>query len=123
MQAKKLISISALTLAVCVSTPYAVRAGGAPPSAGATGAASVKGIVKFEGTVPKPKLISMSADPSCAKEHPSPVFAQEVMTDSKGDLQNVVAHSMLPRSRLSSNRKAACTSRTYWRCGRISRCM
>jgi plastocyanin len=90
MQTKKLISISALTLAVCISTPYAVRAGGAPASASATGAASVKGIVKFEGTVPKPKLISMSADPSCAKEHPSPVFAQEVVTDSKGDLENVV---------------------------------
>ena len=90
MQAKKLVSISALTLAVCISTPYAVRAGGAPASASATGAASIKGIVKFEGTVPKPKLISMSADPSCAKEHPSPVFAQEVITDSKGDLENVV---------------------------------
>jgi plastocyanin len=90
MQAKKLIFLSALTLAVCVSTPYAVRAGGAPASATATGAASVKGIVKFEGTVPKPKLISMSADPTCAKQHPAPVFAQEVLTDSKGDLQNVV---------------------------------
>jgi plastocyanin len=32
----------------------------------------------------------MSADPSCAKQHPSPVWAQEVVTDSKGDLQNVV---------------------------------
>jgi len=90
MQTKKLMSISALTLAVCISTPYAVRAGGAPASASATGVASVKGIVKFEGTVPKPKLISMSADPSCAKQHPAPVLAQEVMTDSKGDLENVV---------------------------------
>jgi len=86
MKTKKLISI--LTLAVCISTPYAVRAGGPPASA--PGAASVKGIVKFEGTVPKPKLISMSADPSCAKQHASPVLAQEVMTDSKGDLENVV---------------------------------
>ena len=90
MQTKKLMSISALTLAVCISTPYAVRAGGAPASASATGVASVKGIVKFEGTVPKPKPISMSADPSCAKQHPAPVLAQEVMTDSKGDLENVV---------------------------------
>src|SRR5580700_11219602 len=90
MQTKKLISISALTLAVCISTPYAVRAGGAPASASASGAAGLKGIVKFEGTVPKPKLISMSADPSCAKQHPSPVFVQEVMTDSKGDLQNAI---------------------------------
>jgi|SRR5580698_9242283 hypothetical protein len=90
MQAKKLVSISALTLVICISTPYAMRARGAPASASATGAANVKGIVKFEGIVPKPKLISMSADPSCAKQHASPVLAQEVMTDSKGDLENVV---------------------------------
>jgi hypothetical protein len=88
MPAKKLISAFALTVAVCLSMPYAVEAGGAPPIA--SGAANVRGIVRFEGTVPKPKLINMSADPSCSKQHPSPAFAQEVITDSKGGLQNVV---------------------------------
>src|ERR1700693_6067344 len=88
MHTKKLLSILILTLAICVSTPNAVKAGSPPPTT--TGAATVKGIVKFEGTVPKPKPISMSADPSCAKQHPSPVFAQEVVTDSKGNLQNVI---------------------------------
>jgi plastocyanin len=87
MQTKRLISAFALTLVVCISTPYAVQAGGPPPT---TAGASVRGVVKFEGTAPKPKLISMSADPSCAKQHPAPVFAQEVVTDAKGDLQNVV---------------------------------
>jgi plastocyanin len=87
MQTKRLISAFVLTLVVCISTPYAVRAGGPPPT---TAGASVRGVVKFEGTAPKPKLISMSADPSCAKQHPAPVFAQEVVTDAKGDLQNVV---------------------------------
>src|ERR1700690_3338263 len=90
MQAKKLVSAFALVLAIGISTPYAGKAGVQPESASATGAANVKGIVRFEGTVPNAKLISMSADPSCAKQHPSPVFAQEVVTDSKGDLQNVV---------------------------------
>jgi carboxypeptidase family protein len=88
MQAKRFISIFAVCCAVCVSTAYEARAGGPSPSA--AGAANVTGIVKFEGTPPKPKLISMSADPSCVKQHSSPVFAQEVMTDSKGDLQDVV---------------------------------
>jgi hypothetical protein len=88
MKAKKLVSIFALALAICLSIPYGVKAGGPPTST--TGAATVKGIVKFEGTVPKPKLISMSADPSCARQHSSPVFAQEVATDSKGDLQDAV---------------------------------
>lgn len=32
----------------------------------------------------------MSADPSCAKQHSSPVLTQDVMVDAKGDLQNVV---------------------------------
>src|SRR5712671_4616857 len=90
MRTKKLVSISALILTIGISTPYGVKAGSPPPSTSATGAASVKGVVKFEGSVPKPKQISMSADPSCAKQHPSPVFTQEVMTDSKGDLQDVV---------------------------------
>jgi hypothetical protein len=88
MQAKNVISILALTLPICMSMPYALRAGGPAPSTSTT--ASLKGIVKFEGVAPKPKLISMSADPSCAKQHLSPVLAQEVRTDSKGDLQDVI---------------------------------
>jgi plastocyanin len=88
MHAKKLVSVFAFAMAVCISNPYAVRAGGPPSTTGST--ASLKGVVRFEGMRPKPKVISMSADPSCAKQHASPVFAQEVMTDSKGDLQNVV---------------------------------
>jgi plastocyanin len=90
MQAKRLFSLFALTLAVCFSSPYAVKAGSPPTITSATGGGSVKGVVRFEGMVPKPKLISMSADPSCARQHSSAVFAQEVMTDSKGDLQDVV---------------------------------
>jgi plastocyanin len=54
------------------------------------GAAIVKGAVLFQGTPPKPRLISMAADPSCAKQHPGPVYAQDVVADSKGDLQNVI---------------------------------
>ncbi len=88
MKARNLVSIFALTLSMSISAPYAVKAGGPAPNTGTT--ASLKGIVKFEGTAPKPKLISMSSDPSCAKQHPSPVFAPEVVTDSKGDLQDVV---------------------------------
>lgn len=65
----------------------ASRAGGVPPTA--TGA-SVHGSVHFEGKIPAAKPISMAADPVCAKQHASPVVSQEVMTDGKGDLQNVI---------------------------------
>jgi hypothetical protein len=88
MKAKNLISMLAITLAICTSLPHALKAGGPPPTTNA--GANVKGIVHFEGKAPAPKLISMSADPSCAKQHASSVFSQEVMTDAKGELQNVV---------------------------------
>jgi plastocyanin len=87
MHSKNLVSVFALALAVCISAPTAVRAGGPPPT---TTGATVRGSVHFEGKVPAAKVISMSADPVCAKQHPSPFMAQEVMTDAKGDLQNVI---------------------------------
>src|SRR5260370_40321334 len=90
MDAKKLVAVITLTITICISNPHAVKAGGPPPTT--SGAASLRGVVKFEGTVPQARLISMSADPSCARQHPSLVFAQEVVTDSKGDLENVVVY-------------------------------
>src|SRR3984893_3257601 len=89
MRTKKLVSISVLVLAICISSQQVVKAGGPPPISVSSGA-SVKGVARFEGAAPKPKAISMAADPSCAKQHPSPVFSQEVIADSKGELENVV---------------------------------
>jgi plastocyanin len=93
MHGKKLFSIFVLVLSLCsiltvlLATPRA-NAGGSPPET--TGSAELKGKVRFEGTLPKSRPIDMAADPSCAKQHTSPVFAQEVISDSKGDLQNVI---------------------------------
>ena len=69
------------------------RAAGPAKSASlSTGSASasVRGVVKFEGTVPKGKPISMAADPSCAKLHSAPMLSQDVVADAKGGLQNVI---------------------------------
>jgi len=87
MNLKRLTPIFALTLALCISNPHAARAGGSPPT---TTGASIRGVVHFDGKVPAAKPISMAADPSCAKQHASPVMVQEVMADGKGDLENVV---------------------------------
>lgn len=85
MRTRGIISITALIMTIGVSSRQTVNAG----SATAAGAI-VRGTVRFEGTVPRPNPINMGADPGCAKQHPSPVFTQDLMTDSKGDLQNVV---------------------------------
>jgi plastocyanin len=90
MDVKQLVTILVLTTSIWITTPRAVKAGGPPPTT--SGGASLRGIVKFEGTVPKPSPISMSADASCARQHPSPVFSQDVITDSKGDLENAVVY-------------------------------
>jgi plastocyanin len=87
MPSKQLISLVALSLALCVSTPNGVRAGSPTPT---TTGATVLGTVRFEGKAPAAKPISMAGDPVCAKQHPAPVMAQEVMTDAKGDLENVI---------------------------------
>jgi len=86
MKTKNLGLILTSSAVLFFSGWQAVKAAGPAGSA----MASVKGTVKLEGTAPKPKLISMAADPSCAKQHPGPVWSQEVMTDSRGDLQNVI---------------------------------
>jgi plastocyanin len=85
MNVKQFGSIFILVLAVSVAASRNVRAG-SPPTTGA----SVRGTVRIDGKIPAPKPISMAADPACAKEHKSPVVAQEVMADAKGDLQNVI---------------------------------
>jgi plastocyanin len=85
MKYTKFVLISCFALAVWVTSPNA-RAGGAAPITTST----VRGVVHFEGKIPAAKPISMAADPVCARQHPSPILAQEVMTDTKGDLQNVI---------------------------------
>jgi plastocyanin len=90
MSSKKLAFQAALTfiLAMCFAGNYGVKAAG--PAATTAGGATVRGVVRFEGAVPKAKLISMAADPSCAKQHSAAVFSQDIMTDAEGDLQNVI---------------------------------
>ena len=81
------LSISLLTF-MGMAGIRSVRAGSPPdiPNSGS----SVKGVVKFSGVAPKPVHISMAADPSCAKSHPSGVNAEDVVTDKSGGLENVI---------------------------------
>src|SRR6266481_1844767 len=91
MKTKCFILVVALTVISCISSGRIVRAGSPASSANnTTGTATVKGKVKFEGRVPAATPINMAADPSCAKQHPTPVLSQDIVADAKGGLQNVV---------------------------------
>jgi plastocyanin len=90
MKLENFFLVIALILTICIYTQQVVKAGSPASTGGSTGATAIRGVVKFEGTVPKAKPISMAADPSCAKQHPGPVSTPEVTTDSKGGLQNVL---------------------------------
>lgn len=80
----------AITAALTLSVTGRAVAGDASSVANVSLSASVTGMVKFEGTVPKSTRIDMSPDPSCARLHPSPVTTQEIMKDANGGLANVV---------------------------------
>ena len=78
-----LIVFAALAI---LTFPRSTRAAGAESNTGAL----VRGLVRFEGKVPAAKVVNMTSDPVCAKQHSSPVVTQEVATDARGDLQNVI---------------------------------
>ncbi|HEV7219488.1 MAG TPA: carboxypeptidase regulatory-like domain-containing protein [Terriglobales bacterium] len=60
----------------------------APPSG-----TSITGTVKLNGTPPPEKVIDMSAEPSCAKEHArNSLKAERVVVGPNGGLQNVVIY-------------------------------
>lgn len=89
MKLKNILLVIGLTLTICIASRPVVKAGASALTAPSAGAA-IRGVVKFEGTPPKAKPISMAADPSCAKQHPGPVPTLEVVADSRGDLENVL---------------------------------
>ena len=80
----KWISISALAASAAVAC-WAVTL--ANPSGG-----TVSGKVTYEGTPAKPKPIDMSKEPSCAKQHATPVTTETVVTGPNNSLANVVVY-------------------------------
>jgi plastocyanin len=88
MRTKHFLLAIGLVFTICVSSRQVVKAG--PPVSASGDGAAIKGVVKFEGIPPKASLISMAADPSCAKQHPGSIFSAEVIINSGGGLQNVL---------------------------------
>jgi plastocyanin len=70
-------------------------AGGAPAAAAPVAvadAATVNGLVKFEGASPKMPNLQMGADPFCQSQHPTPAPDEEVMVGPGGELANVIVY-------------------------------
>ena len=55
-------------------------------------AGSITGTVKLEGEPPKFKALNMSAEPTCVKDNPEPVYPPIVVTGVKGALADVVVY-------------------------------
>jgi len=80
----KLVSSLAL-LAVGMA---AIGALGRPaPNAG-----TISGHVTFTGTPPKMRPIDMAKEPSCAKQHPTPIMTESVVAGPANALGNVVVY-------------------------------
>ena len=68
----------------------AATAPAAAKTVDASTAGSITGTVNLDGAAPTARPINMSAEPYCAKAHPSPIVPPEVVTGEKGALANVV---------------------------------
>jgi hypothetical protein len=92
---------STLALAVALISCGNKQGTNEPPAASAAAGKSVDpatagfitGTIKLDGAPPKMKVINMSAEPSCAKEHASqPAMAEDVVPGENGTLQNVIVY-------------------------------
>jgi plastocyanin len=58
----------------------------------ASNAGTISGHVTFTGTPPKMRPIDMAKEPSCAKQHPTPIMNESVVTGPNNALGNVVVY-------------------------------
>jgi plastocyanin len=62
----------------------------APAPVAVADAATLTGLVKFEGVPPKMSPIPMGADPYCASQHSTPATDEEAVVGPGGELANVI---------------------------------
>lgn len=74
------------------SSPTIQLAQATAAAAPASGSASIRGAIKFEGAPPAPAKIKMDADPVCQQQHASPMSSEEVVVNANGTLQNVFVY-------------------------------
>jgi len=80
----------AFFMSMCFPTLNAIVAANPHEVLPSTSTGTIRGIVKFQGVLPKSKSISMASDPVCARMHAGSVNVQEIITAGDGSLQNAV---------------------------------
>lgn len=80
--------VSALALTTLLAASIVIFAKPAAPAGGG----AVTGKVSYTGTPAKMKPIDMSKEPTCAKQHTTPVMTQNVTTGAGNTLQWVVVY-------------------------------
>jgi plastocyanin len=80
----KLLSSLGLVLAAASTTGTQTAPGKAP--------GTISGTVTFTGTPPKMKPIDMAKEPSCVKQHPTPVMTESAVTGPGNTVQWVVVY-------------------------------
>jgi plastocyanin len=83
-------NFSILAIAFLVSSAATTRAGRFTAPSVAPG--SVEGTITFTGTPPKMKPIDMAKEPTCAKQHATPVMTESVVTGAGNTLEYVVVY-------------------------------
>ncbi|HEY0142520.1 MAG TPA: carboxypeptidase regulatory-like domain-containing protein [Thermoanaerobaculia bacterium] len=80
--------------AVAENTDTAAASGAAPAAAApvVADAATIAGLVKFEGTPGKGAPLQMGADPYCHSQHQAPVIDESMMVGAAGELANVIVY-------------------------------
>jgi hypothetical protein len=78
----KVISVTAALALIFAAAMLHARAGGG----------TISGKTTYQGTPAKPKVIDMSKEPSCAKQHTTPVTTETVVTGPGNSLENVVVY-------------------------------
>lgn len=81
------------TTTTAASTSAGTTAAAPAAAAVSADAATLTGLVKFEGAAPKMTNIQMSADPYCQSQHTSaPATEEDVVTGPAGELANVFVY-------------------------------
>jgi Carboxypeptidase regulatory-like domain len=80
-QRTKRLCMAGLAVLVVLAMAHARPTGG-----------TISGKVTYEGTPAKAKTIDMSKEPSCVKQHATPVTTESVVTGPNNSLENVVVY-------------------------------